>query len=223
MTPKGTLLIGRGIVISILLVLTACSTTSSPPKQPQLTLEEIAQLTPEQIAQMDEEQLKAINQTLEPEFAKTRDLLASVSGHLGISAQAQTQRWPNYDLTLYNAVGISAETYISSVRFSYLGPEWESNACTGVPDNPLGFPFANSCTHHDFGYRNVPKYSRGRSEEVRKMIDARFLGNMKSVCEKNYSIFSSSRYSCTILAYTYYAGVRQLAQDIYYSEPVQYE
>jgi hypothetical protein len=218
MTPKG--IVFRGIVASILLlVLAACATNKPEEVQTLLTLEDIAKLTPEQIGNMDEAELKAINQKLEGEFEKAETSLLRASRDMNISALDTAQKWPNYDLTLFNAVTISAETYLSSVRFSYAGPEWKSDSCTGVPNNPLGFPFDNACIHHDFGYQNVPKYARGRTEEVRQLIDTRFLGNMRSVCAR-YSVFSSSRYSCNVLAYTYYAGVQQLAKDVYYSRPV---
>jgi hypothetical protein len=217
MNLKG--IVFRSIVAAILLLaLAACATNKPQEVQPMLTLEDIAKLTPEQITDMDKAELQAINQHLDGEFEKADLSLLSASRDFTLSALDTVQKWPNYDLTLFNAVNISSETYLSSVRFSYAGPEWDSNACTGVSDNPLGFPFANSCIHHDFGYRNVPKYTRGRTEAVRQLIDTRFLTNMRSVCEK-YSVFSSSRYRCNIIAYTYYAGVQQLAKDAYYSKP----
>jgi hypothetical protein len=213
----------------LLLFLAACSTTSTAPEQAQettYTLEEVANLTAEQIAQLDESQLEAVEQTVQLEVDAGEKLLASVSSELNPAATGGTtgssptpQRWPNYLLTRYYAININATNYLKNVRFSYTGPKWVSDGCTGVPEAPSGVSFTAACVQHDFGYGNLPQYTRGRSELNRQLVDARFYFNMIAACS---AATSSLRNRCNTYAFVYYAGVRTYGQPRYLNTPAKF-
>ncbi|KAM4063458.1 prokaryotic phospholipase A2 domain-containing protein [Hirsutella rhossiliensis] len=52
--------------------------------------------------------------------------------------------------------------------------DWESDGCTYVFDNPLGFSFVNGCYRHDFAYRNYKAQDRF-TETAKDIIDQKFL------------------------------------------------
>ncbi|KAK1776198.1 prokaryotic phospholipase A2-domain-containing protein [Copromyces sp. CBS 386.78] len=88
-------------------------------------------------------------------------------------------------------------------KFS-LGPltwDWSSDGCTGVVDNPLGFPLKPACQRHDFAYRNY-KVQYRLTPHARYQIDQNFLKDMLHQCE-------GQRSDCRdVWARGYYWGVR---------------
>lgn len=82
------------------------------------------------------------------------------------------------------------------------GFDWSTDKCSSSPDNPLGFPFANSCVRHDFGYRNYKAIGAFPANKAR--LDSMLLADLLRVCGR-YSGFTKS--ACNSLAYTYYQAV----------------
>jgi Prokaryotic phospholipase A2 len=206
-----------------LAVLAACSTTPSPVTPSTYTLESISQLTQAQIEQLSDTQLQDIQAILEPESNRIESELSANLAALGddpsISAQAL---WPNYSLTLYYAAKVSYSYFMSNVRGTYSGPDWSTDSCSNSPDRPLGLNFNDSCIQHDFGYRNVPQYTRGRTETVRGMVDSHFYSNLKSVCAAVSWFHPKTKAKCYVLAYTYYKAVHLFGKGSYYGTGQRY-
>ena len=80
--------------------------------------------------------------------------------------------------------------------------DWSTDYCSSSPDNPLGFSFANSCWHHDFGYRNYK--AAGQFPANKDRIDTMFYADLKRVCATYNSVVQPACYS---LAWTYYQAV----------------
>jgi hypothetical protein len=80
--------------------------------------------------------------------------------------------------------------------------DWSTDKCSSSPDNPLGFPFANGCIRHDFGYRNYKAIGRFPANKAR--LDNMLLADLERVCAR-YSGFTRS--ACDTLAHTYYQAV----------------
>src|ERR687889_842080 len=53
--------------------------------------------------------------------------------------------------TIFNAVFCARANQPAWAAYAF---DWSTAKCSSSPDNPLGFPFANGCSRHDFGYRN---------------------------------------------------------------------
>lgn len=213
----------RWILVALLALLVACSQQN--PGSQSFTLEQIGQLTPEQIDGLSDAQLQEIQRLLEPEFATAEASLAQLQSELNLSPQdleAQDSRWPNFSYTVYVATGISYKTFFSSYYNKYSGPNWSNDGCSNSPDYPLGLNFKPSCNHHDFGYRNVSQYARGRNETYRKYVDSRFLSNLKIVCGDVSWLNPTLKAKCYALAYTYYTAVRNLGKSSYYKNPQRY-
>ncbi|PZA06853.1 MULTISPECIES: phospholipase A2 [unclassified Meiothermus] len=210
----------RVALLVLFLLLAACGSQTSAPSW---TLERIAALTPEQIDALSEGELQEIQGVLQPEFARVERELAQLQSQLeGLSGiTAQEARWPNFDYTVYLATAIPYTTFFARYYRAYSGPDWSNNGCSYSPDKPLLLNFKDPCNHHDFGYRNVPQYARGRSETYRKYVDDRFLSNLKSVCG-DLPWWDPRKDQCYVLAYTYYAAVRNLGKGAYYSTPQRY-
>lgn len=83
------------------------------------------------------------------------------------------------------------------------GFDWSSDLCSWSPDNPLGFPFQNSCKRHDFGYRNYKAINNFPANKPR--LDNAFHADLKRVCN-SYS--GATKTACTSLAWTYYQAVK---------------
>jgi hypothetical protein len=217
------------IGIGLIAVLAACSTPNSSLPQPsaettvqqvptgEVSLEQLGQMTPEQIEKLDLEQLQDIDKKLDAEFAVSEAEFQSQA--LSIKANTYCGSytgaiWPNADHTRKCALSIGAETYNTNVRFKFAGPNWSSDGCSTVPD----YVFLNACRHHDFAYRNLPKYQQFRTDAMRLQADQRFYSNMKSRCEVRYSglLNTPKRIYCKGVAYTYYVGVRTLGRPSYY-------
>lgn len=223
---KRTSLLQIGLVgLGLIALLAACSTPSSTLPQPQdttlqtptgeITLDQLGKMTPEQIEQLNQGQLEAVNKKLDDEFAaseaefRSDALVATATGYCGSYTGAL---WPNAAHTLKCAVNIGADNYVSSVRSKFSGPNWTSDGCSNVPD----YVFLNACRHHDFAYRNLPKYGQFRTTATRLKADQKFYSNMVARCEARFSRFNPSRYVCKGVAYTYYVGARNLGISSYY-------
>ncbi|MCX5179273.1 phospholipase [Streptomyces virginiae] len=85
------------------------------------------------------------------------------------------------------------------------GFDWSTDHCTSSPDNPLGFPFADACARHDFGYRN--HRAAGLFPAAKARLDLAFHADLKRVCAQYPG---SRRSSCEGTAWTYYQAVRLL-------------
>ncbi|HET6484641.1 MAG TPA: phospholipase [Actinoplanes sp.] len=83
------------------------------------------------------------------------------------------------------------------------GFDWTTDYCSTSPDNPLGYPFENSCWHHDFGYRNYKAIGTFSANKAR--LDSTFYEDLKRVCA-NYGGVSGA--ACSSLAWTYYQAVK---------------
>ena len=82
------------------------------------------------------------------------------------------------------------------------GFNWSTDKCSSSPDNPLGFPFANSCIRHDFGYRNYKAIGTFSANKAR--LDNMLLADLLRVCGRYSGVTKSA---CTSLAHTYYEAV----------------
>ena len=102
----------------------------------------------------------------------------------------------------------SMPAFLSYRRMRYGAPtlDWSSDGCSQVPDTGPAFDFTNPCRRHDFGYRNYKKF-RIFTEANRKLIDAKFLADMRAHCATRSAFL---RPSCYATAQTYDLGVRQL-------------
>ena len=82
------------------------------------------------------------------------------------------------------------------------GFDWSTDYCSSSPDNPLGFNFANSCWHHDFGYRNYKAVGQFPANKAR--LDSTFYADLKRKCATYSTV---TRPACYSLAWTYYQAV----------------
>ncbi|MFH7597336.1 phospholipase [Streptomyces racemochromogenes] len=83
------------------------------------------------------------------------------------------------------------------------GFDWTTDYCTSSPDNPFGFPFAEACARHDFGYRNYRAPADFQASKRR--LDDAFHADLKRVCA-HYT--GARRTSCDGTAWTYYQAVK---------------
>ncbi|MER5871325.1 phospholipase [Streptomyces sp. NPDC002044] len=83
------------------------------------------------------------------------------------------------------------------------GFDWSTDLCTSSPDNPFGFPFADACARHDFGYRNHK--AAGLFPAAKARLDEAFHADLTRVCAR-YS--GTRKGSCDGTAWTYYQAVR---------------
>jgi len=80
--------------------------------------------------------------------------------------------------------------------------DWSTDYCSSSPDNPLGYDFALSCWHHDFGYRNYK--AMGQFPANKDRLDDMLYADLKRTCATYSSILQPPCYS---LAWTYYEAV----------------
>jgi hypothetical protein len=223
------------IAIAMIATLAACSTPNSsvpqdakpaeaveapaaPFKDPVLA--EVAKMTPEQIEALSPEKLADIEKRVDADVAKIEaELPALEKGSGNLSAQSAADcgsytppAWPNAALTRKCALAIDYNTYVKKVRFSYFGPDWSSDGCSTVPD----YVFLDVCRHHDFAYRNLPKYGQFRNATLRKLADDKFYFNMIARCKERYSWWDPRRTYCKAVASSYYGGVRVGGISAYY-------
>ena len=82
------------------------------------------------------------------------------------------------------------------------GFDWSTDKCSSSPDNPFGFPFANSCIRHDFGYRNYKAIGAFSANKAR--LDNMLLADLLRVCTRYSGV---TKGACDSLAHTYYQAV----------------
>ena len=87
--------------------------------------------------------------------------------------------------------------------WSAYGFNWSTDYCSSSPDNPFGFPFANSCVRHDFGYRNYKAIGTFSANKSR--LDSMLYADLQRVCAR-YS--GATKAACNSTAWTYYQAVR---------------
>jgi hypothetical protein len=87
--------------------------------------------------------------------------------------------------------------------------DWSTDKCSSSPDNPLGFPFANGCIRHDFGYRNYKAIGTFSANKDR--LDSMLLADLERVCAR-YSGLTKT--ACDSLAHTYYEAVHVFGSTI---------
>ncbi|WUC84303.1 phospholipase (plasmid) [Streptomyces sp. NBC_00536] len=83
------------------------------------------------------------------------------------------------------------------------GFDWSTDYCSSSPDNPFGFPFATSCAHHDFGYRNYK--AAGTFAANKSRLDDMLYADLKRVCSAYSGV---KKASCDSTAWTYYQAVK---------------
>ena len=128
-----------------LALLASCAVQPVPPAA--VTLETIPTLDAAQIRALSEAQIDALG-------------VENTIGLEAATAQLRAQtviRFPNYNDTLFVAISITYERYLSDYYRQTSGPDWSDNGCSG-PTPPVIFD-ATACRQHDFGYRNVSKYA----------------------------------------------------------------
>ncbi|MER0246951.1 phospholipase [Streptomyces sp. HSW2009] len=109
--------------------------------------------------------------------------------------------WTQTSASSYNAWNAARANQGS---WSAYGFDWSTDYCSSSPDNPLGFPFKNSCARHDFGYRNYKKAGTFSANKAR--LDSALYEDLKRVCN-GYS--GASKTTCNATAWTYYQAVKQ--------------
>ncbi|MGV9451886.1 phospholipase [Streptomyces sp. NPDC003635] len=110
--------------------------------------------------------------------------------------------WTQTSASSYNAF-FAAKA--NQGAWSAYGFDWSTDYCTTSPDNPFGFPFANACVRHDFGYRNYT--AAGTFDANKARLDDAFYADLKRVCAA-YSGLKKT--SCDATAWTYYQAVDKL-------------
>ena len=102
-------------------------------------------------------------------------------------------------VTSYNAFFAARANQPAWAAYAF---DWSTDKCSSSPYNPLGFPFANGCIRHDFGYRNYKAIGAFSANKAR--LDTMLLADLERVCVR-YSGFTKA--ACDSLAHTYYEAV----------------
>ncbi|MFC8365010.1 phospholipase [Streptomyces griseorubiginosus] len=110
--------------------------------------------------------------------------------------------WTQTSASSYNAFFAARANQAS---WSAYGFDWSTDYCTTSPDNPFGFPFANACVRHDFGYGNYE--AAGTFEANKARLDNAFYADLKRVCATYSGV---KKTSCDATAWTYYQAVDKL-------------
>lgn len=126
--------------------------------------------------------------------------LAQPAGAAPADKPAVLSSWTQTSASSYNAFFAARA---DQGAWSAYGFNWTTDYCSTSPDNPFGFPFANSCVRHDFGYRNYKAIGAFSANKSR--IDSAFYSDLKRVCAR-YS--GATAGACNSLAWTYYNAVR---------------
>lgn len=118
------------------------------------------------------------------------------------TSSAQTFRHYMYDASLSEFLGARWALTPSDL-------DWGSDGCStplpaGLGDTGRSYNFRAACQHHDFGYRNAPRFGLWNSSE-RKRIDDRFYSDMKADCAPRPW---TQKTSCLAWASIYYSAVR---------------
>ncbi|MFC8664334.1 phospholipase [Streptomyces sp. NPDC057199] len=113
-------------------------------------------------------------------------------------------------LSSWTQTGAAGQTAFLAARadqgtWSAYSFDWSTDYCTTSPDNPFGFPFANACVRHDFGYRNYK--AAGSFDANKSRVDDAFYADLKRAC----AVYSGvKKVSCDATAWTYYQAVDKL-------------
>ncbi|WP_053852342.1 phospholipase [Streptomyces sp. NRRL B-24085] len=110
--------------------------------------------------------------------------------------------WTQTDASSYNAFFAARA---NQGAWSAYGFDWSTDSCTTSPDNPFGFPFANACVRHDFGYGNYE--AAGTFDANKARLDNAFYADLKRVCATYSGV---KKASCDATAWTYYQAVDKL-------------
>jgi Prokaryotic phospholipase A2 len=199
-------------LIGVAFLAAGCATTPQPEA---VNLEQLESLTPEQIRALPEAQMDAL-------FGEaSQNLEVFIAAQPKLSVQANS-RWPNFAYTLAVALDYDYGVFKSDFYNKYEGPDWSTDGCSG-PTPPIIFD-DSACLHHDFGYANVAQYAQGRTDEIRKKIDERFLSDMKLVCDRRWSKWyeAASKLTCKAEALVFYQAVRSFGGGPYYDKTQRY-
>jgi len=126
--------------------------------------------------------------------------LAQPAAAVPADKAAVLSSWTQTSVTSYNAFFAARANRDAWSAYAF---DWSTDYCSSSPDNPFGFPFANSCVRHDFGYRNYK--AMGTFPANKDRLDSAFYEDMKRVCAR-YSFVTAS--ACYSTAWTYYQAVR---------------
>ncbi|MGC0421014.1 phospholipase [Embleya sp. AB8] len=110
--------------------------------------------------------------------------------------------WTQTSASSYNAWNSARQHQGSWTAYAF---DWSTDYCSFSPDNPLGFPFANSCARHDFGYRNYKAAGAFPANKAR--LDSALYEDLKRVCAPYGAV---ARATCNGTAWTYYQAVKLL-------------
>lgn len=136
-------------------------------------------------------------------------LLLTLLGLVGLTGPAAAapvdkpavlSSWTQTSTSSYNAFFAARSNQGAWAAYGF---DWSTDYCSSSPDNPFGFPFANSCVRHDFGYRNYKAI--GTFSANKAHVDSALYSDLKRVCAR-YS--GATAGACYSLAWTYYQAVR---------------
>lgn len=108
--------------------------------------------------------------------------------------------WTQTSASSYNAWWAARQNQAAWSAYAF---DWSTDYCSTSPDNPFGFPFANSCARHDFGYRNYK--AAGAFSANKSRLDSAFYEDLKRICA-GYS--GATATACNGTAWTYYQAVK---------------
>ncbi|WP_210586507.1 phospholipase [Streptomyces sp. GESEQ-35] len=108
--------------------------------------------------------------------------------------------WTQTSASSYNTWAAARANQSAWTAYEF---DWSTDYCSSSPDNPFGFPFANSCARHDFGYRNYK--AAGAFDTNKARLDSAFYEDLKRVCN-GYS--GATKTACNSTAWTYYQAVK---------------
>lgn len=136
-------------------------------------------------------------------LALTAALLpAGSASTVSADKDAVLSSWTQTGASSYNAF-FTARADQSA--WSAYGFDWSTDDRTTSPDNPFGFPFANACVCHDFGYRNYT--ATGTFDANKSRLDDAFHADLKRVCATCSGV---KKATCDATAWTYYEAVDKL-------------
>ncbi|MFI1584333.1 phospholipase [Embleya sp. NPDC020630] len=110
--------------------------------------------------------------------------------------------WTQTSAASYNAWWSARQNQGAWAAYNF---DWSTDYCSKSPDNPLGFPFQNSCARHDFGYRNYK--AAGTFAANKPRLDSALYEDLKRVCAPYGAV---ARATCNSTAWTYYQAVKLL-------------
>jgi hypothetical protein len=135
-------------------------------------------------------------------------LLLSLAGLVGLAQPAVAApadkpavlaSFTHTSVTSYTAFFAARANQAAWAAYAF---DWSTDKCSDSPDNPLGFPFANGCIRHDFGYRNYKAIGTFAANKAR--LDSMLLADLQRVCARYSGV---TKAACDSLAHTYYEAV----------------